>query len=71
MLVGIVYQVIGQDDGVVGILGIGQGITQRTADALGILAGRVTGSVTQGVARRSAQEGNVDVKLTALDGIAA
>ena len=54
--IGIVHQVVGDDHYVLGVAGIGQGITQRAADGFGILGAGIAAGVAQFIGRRSTQE---------------
>ena len=66
--VGIAHEVVGENHHVVGIAGVGKGIAQGAADALGILGTGETAGVAHRVAGRSAEEGHVDMDVAIGDG---
>ena len=65
------HEVVGEDYHLVGVVSIGQRVTERTADALGVLRARVAAGVAERVGRRSAEERHVDVQLARSDSLAA
>ena len=66
--VGVGHQMVGDDDHVVGILGVGAGIAQRAAGDAIVIVPAVTVGVAVGVTGGRAQKRHVDVQITAADG---
>ena len=69
--VGIIYEVVGEDDHLVGVMCVREGISEGSADTLGVFTARISGGVAERVARGGAQEGHVDVDVTVHDGASA
>ena len=66
--VGIGHQMVGDDDHVIGILGVGAGIAQRAAGNAVVIVPAVAVGVAVRVTGGRAQKRHIDVQITAADG---